>query len=288
MKDGMHPGVSDADYHRDRGALSSTGARLLLPPSCPAKFREWCDNPPIPKPQFDIGHVVHQLVLGKGTEVVEIDAPDYRGKDAKTARDKAHADGKAPVLPHELDACRQMADAVLAHPTAGPLLTDKHGASEVTFYATDPATGVRLRARADRITFDEHGRMVVVDLKTSVTAEPNQFARKAADLRYHFQGAFYLNTIRLCKAAADPVFVLVAVEKEPPYLVSVVEFDPIAMLEGERLVRLAVDVYHDCASNNAWPGYDTGIHTISLPPWMIRQADRAMADNLIEELKGIA
>ena len=55
------PGVYDIpaeDYHRDPvpgGSLSSTGARKLLPPSCPAKFRYEQDNPPTPTAALDFG-----------------------------------------------------------------------------------------------------------------------------------------------------------------------------------------------------------------------------------------
>lgn len=266
MTDGMRSSVSDAEYHGDRDTLSSTGARLLLPPSCPAKFKQWRDNPPLPKREYTIGHVVHALVLGKGLDIVEVHATDYRTKDARDARDKALADGHAPVLTHELMQCHAMAGAVLNHPTAGPLFEGK-GESEVSFYGTDPATGVRLRARVDRMHFADDGRVWLVDLKTDRNAYPAAFVRDAANHGYHFQAAWYLMVIQLLKLAASPAFVFPVVEKEPPYLVSVVEFDAEAIAEGTRLCRQAIDVYHDCQANDTWPGYDADITPISLPPW---------------------
>lgn len=270
MKDGLYNNISDTAYHGDTVSLSSTGARLLLPPSCPAKFKEWRDNPPTPKPQFDIGHVVHRLVLGKGSDIVEIEAPDYRGKDARDARDKAHVNDQAPVLTHELVECRRMAGAVIRHPVAGPIFTSPKGDAEVSFYATDPATGVQLRCRVDWLHYNPDGRLWCLDLKTSTTANPVEFVRKAADWQYHFQAAWYLGVIGLLKLAVDPVFLFAVVEKTPPYLVSVVEFDAEAIAEGRRLNRQAIDLYHDCHANNTWPGYDADITPISLPPWAFR------------------
>lgn len=272
MRDGLHNNVSDVDYHADHGSLSSTGARLLLPPSCPAKFREWRDNPPIPKREYTIGHVVHALVLGTGMEIVEVEAENWKTKAAQEARNKAYANDQAPVLTHELAECRAIAAAVLDHPTAGPLFKGK-GDSEVSFYATDPATGVQLRSRVDRMYYADDGRIWLVDLKTDRTAYPPVFARAAADHGYHFQAAWYLMVIRLLKLAADPAFVFAVVEKEPPYLPSVVEFDAEAMAEGARLARQAIDVYHDCQANDTWPGYEDEITPISLPPWAFNRGN---------------
>ena len=63
--DGLYT-VDEQSYHRDRGSLSVSGAKLLLPPSCPAKFKERMDNPPPPKPHFDFGSIVHTLTPAPG------------------------------------------------------------------------------------------------------------------------------------------------------------------------------------------------------------------------------
>jgi hypothetical protein len=68
----------------------------------------------------------------------------------------------------------------------------------------------------------------------------------------------------------DPVFVFIAQEKEPPYLVSVVEFDAEAIAEGHRLNRQAIDLFKRCVDTGEWPGYDDGITPISLPPWAFK------------------
>src|ERR1700744_1626704 len=70
--DGIHHNIPDSDYHADRITLSSSGARLLPPPSCPAKFRQYMNTPPRPRPEFDFGHLVHTGVLGTCSEIVVI------------------------------------------------------------------------------------------------------------------------------------------------------------------------------------------------------------------------
>ena len=106
--------VEENTYHRDRGSLSCSGAKLLLPPSCPAKFRQRMDNPPPPKPHFDFGSIVHTLTLGAGSDYVVLE-PAVHGlkKDGtvadsptattawKAADAEARALGKIPI--HVLD-----------------------------------------------------------------------------------------------------------------------------------------------------------------------------------------
>lgn len=45
------------------GSLSFSGAKALLPPSCPALYRHQRDHGRPPKPAFDFGHAVHSMVL---------------------------------------------------------------------------------------------------------------------------------------------------------------------------------------------------------------------------------
>ncbi len=273
-ENGAYAGVDNTSYHADTTSLSASGAKLLLPPSCPAKFRQRMDGPREYKQVFDFGTVAHSLVLGEGCDFVAIDAPDWRTKAAQTERDKIRKDGKTPILQSELDRATAMAAAVYLHPLAGELLTAK-GQAEISWYADDPATGIRLRARPDwKTEAYEPGRLWIIDYKTTVTAQPSDFARRAADYGYHFQAAWYQNVARLL-GHKDPRFIFIAQEKEAPYLVSVVEFDDEAIEEGARLVRQAIDTYARCMETGLWPGYDEGITQMSLPPWKFQSEDNA-------------
>ena len=109
------PGVYDLDadtYHADPvagGALSHSGIKKILPPSCPALFKWWRDHPTTHKQEFDFGHAAHKLILGKGAQIAEIDAANYLTKKAKEAKAKAYDDGHIPMLPHEHEVAKAMA-----------------------------------------------------------------------------------------------------------------------------------------------------------------------------------
>ena len=271
-EDGLYT-VEESTYHADRGSLSCSGAKLLLPPSCPAKFRQRMDNPPPAKRHFEFGHLVHLLVLGIGVPTVEIDADNYRTKAAQEQRDAARAEGKIPVLVGadandefgaELAKAQAMADSVRAHPEAGELF--RRGHPEKSLYWTDPETGVRLRARADWLTLINE-RLTCVDLKTGVTANPTELVRPFWKFGYHVQASWYRRLLIEIGLHHDPDFVFVTVEKEPPYLVTVVRYDSAAMAEGERLGRAAIDTYVECMRTGVWPSYVDQAVEIGLPPY---------------------
>ena len=94
-------GLSAEAYHADRTSVSSSGLRKLLAPGCPAQFKYDREHPAPPKREFDLGNAVHAEVLGEGHDIVEVDYPDYKKKDAQVARDTAYAAGKVPLLPKE-------------------------------------------------------------------------------------------------------------------------------------------------------------------------------------------
>lgn len=264
--------IPDTEYHSLTGSLSSTGARKLLPPSTPAHFKYWRDNPQPPSDAFDLGHVVHSLVLGKGAQFVVLDpaecglttkglqtdayASTAMWKDAVAA---VRANGQVPIAKADFDRADDMAKAVLDQ--VPDMFTN--GDPEVTAFAVDPETGVELRARFDWLKPDQ-----IVDLKTALSAEPRDFERAASKFGYYIQEAFYRH---VAKAAGLEIerFTFVVVEKRPPYLVTVHEWDDEARNESGRLVRQAIDTYTQCSAKDDWPGYPLEVHQMSLPLWLL-------------------
>ncbi|AWN02653.1 RecB-like exonuclease/helicase [Mycobacterium phage Xavia] len=299
QQDGMHRFVDEEDYHGDRGSLSVSGAKLLLPPSCPAKFRWEQDNTRKPKKVWDFGHVAHKLVLGKGAEFEILD-PDIHGlkadgtpseKPTATANwRKAEADarkrGKVPIHVDLFTKAYDMAEKVRQHPTAGPIFADPAGVAEVALYYTDPETGVRLRGRCDWLTHVD-GRLIIVDYKTSVTANPAELVRKFWALGYHLQASWYRSLAMALGLDDDPDFLFVVSEKDQPHVVTMLRYDSEALAEGERLNRRAIDLYAECQSTGTWPTYTDRIVPLSVPGWALSGSVQSEADDLIAELEAL-
>lgn len=287
VKDGLYDWVDEESYHADRGSLSVSGAKLLLPPSYPARFKYLQDNPPKPKREFDFGHLAHKLILGKGAQIEILDPAVHGLKrdgtpaenprataDWKLAEVTARAEGKIPVHIDDYRKAEAMAEKVLNHPECGPWFDD--GQAEQSAYAIDEVTGVRLRGRADWITGDR-----IVDIKTSVTANPAELERKFWQHGYFMQDAWYRS---LFGAATGNTFDFrfVVIEKDPPHAVTPIVYDAEAVAEGARLNRLAIDLYHRCRETDTWPEYTDTVVQLSLPYFALRDRDRAIYSEAAE------
>lgn len=271
------PGVYDIPehvYHADPvpgGSLSSTGARRLLPPSCPALFKHERDHGAQRRQVFDVGSAAHRLVLGAGADLAVIDAGDYRSKAARDQRDAAYAAGTTPVLSHEFDQVNAMATAVERHPVAGRLFAPGRGDAERTLAWIDEATGVWCRARLDWMCRSANGRLIVVDYKTTTSAEPSKVARAIHDYGYHQQASWYLDGVRAVGLDVDPAFIFAFQEKAAPHLITVVELDAEALRIGAERNRRALEIYARCTATGEWPGYTDDITLLGLPAWAERQ-----------------
>ena len=260
-------------YHADPygGSLSSTEAKEIL--KSPAHLHHYRTTPREPKPAFDYGSAVHTLVLGTGWDVHVADHGSWRAKDARVEAENARAEGKIPLLRKDYDSVKAVADAVKAHPIAGPLFAGK-GRAEVSAFG-EHESGVRLRGRFDWLTDDGW----IVDLKTARSADPADFGRTAASLGYDVQAAHYLHTCELATGKPAKGFRHVLVEKEQPYLVSVVELDDEALEIGRSKLERAIARYKEAMETNTWPGYPEVILPVSLPMWAI-YAEEGMEEEM--------
>jgi hypothetical protein len=282
------PGVyqmPDHEYHADPvpgGSLSVTGARKLLPPSCPAKFRYWVDHGDPPKADYDFGHAAHEMVLGIGQGMAVIDAADWRTKAAKQQRDEAYADGAAPILRADYEHVVAMADALRAHPVAAALFDPERGEAEQALFWIDDTTGIWRRARLDWLPYyivhttggvRHGGRLIIPDYKTCNSADPAAIEKAIYAYGYHQQAAQYIDGVRALfpayrhPDAEDPAFVFVFQEKTPPYLVTIAEPDAMALRIGRNLNRQAIEVYRQCVARGEWPSYSDDVIHVGLPAW---------------------
>jgi hypothetical protein len=198
------------------GSLSASGAKLLLPPSCPALFRYAADNPSKTKREYDLGHAAHKYVLGVGAELVSVPADDWRTKAAKEKAAEARAEGKIPLLAREVAQVKAMAAAIRRNPLAAALLNPDHGKPEQSIFWHDEAAGIWRRARLDWLPDAGRGRFIVTDYKTSTSANPADFAKAVHNFRYHIQDRWYRDAVQAVGLADDPLFVFIESEKRSP------------------------------------------------------------------------
>ena len=268
------PGIYEMtaeDYHADPvpgGSLSSTGARRLLPPSCPAKYRYEQDHGQPHKAEFDFGTAAHKLVLGEGQELVALDFDSWRTKAVNEKADKARARGAVPLLAKDHAKVLEMADAIRRHPVAGPLFTPGSGLAERALFWQDRTTDIWRRSLVDWMK-TSGPRFIAADYKTTRDASLDGVQKATAQYGYYQQAAWYLDGIQaLGLGGEDAAFVFVFQEKDAPYLVTVAELDVVALRIGRALNRLALGIYAQCRETGHWPAYADDIELISLPVWV--------------------
>lgn len=275
--DGVYPDLPEDVYHSDLDSLSSSGARALLKTS-PRKFRL---AQRVEKRAWDLGHVTHKLILGKGSDIAVLDpavcgltqdnkpTKNYRSTSMwQDAEAEARARGAVPISLSQYETAQAMADAVWENDYAADLLSV--GEAEVSGYWTDDISGARLRLRMDW-KHPGRSRLIIVDYKSTRNAEPRAFWKSCSEYGYHCQDAWYRDGAIACGLCDDPLFVFIAQESEYPYDVTIHESRPADLQRARGLNRKAINLWAQCHQSNVWPGYPPGIHTIRHPSYAIHR-----------------
>lgn len=266
--------MNESEY-RAIPALSATSAKWLL--RSPAHYKHRMENR-VESVTFDVGHAVHAKILGVGAGVVAY--PDEHltpsGNVSSKAATKEWAEeqrtaGLTPISPDQMAAMGAMAEAVLTHPVAGPLL-ELPGETEVPLIAECPTTGVPIKGRIDRLARDGD-RLIPVDLKTTPDASPEAFTQHIAKFGYDIQGAMYRRLIQILRGVEAEPFRIIAVEKEEPHAVAVHDIDGWYAEIGDRRLDRAIARYAEAIKSNHWPAYPAVVHTPDPPAWLAYQED---------------
>lgn len=270
MNSSLTVGVNDVtdETYFAHPALSQSGAKLLLPPSCPALFKWQQDHPRPEKKAFDFGHAAHAKLLGVGQPIVVI--PDellasngaVSTKAAKEFVAEARANGQVPLKTDEAAQVDAMMGALQANPEVMRLFTA--GRPERALLWLDTATGVELRGKLDWLADDGS---LITDYKTAESASPWSFGRRYIDYGYHQQAAWYTDAVKALGLHDDPEFVFVVQQKTAPYLVQPYRLSPAAINAGRELNRRAIDIYAECSETGVWPGFSDRVETVDLPAW---------------------
>jgi hypothetical protein len=285
------PGVydmTDEDYHRDLvpgGSLSSSGARRLLPPSCPALFHHWRHRTGPRTKAMDFGTAAHWRMLGVGSPIVVVDADDWKTKAAQQQKAFAHAAGRVPMLLRDYARTREMESVLRANPDARALFHPGRGAVEQSMFWVDYEFEVWRRARLDLvIPGDDTDPMIICDYKTTVGVDVTAMEKTMATYGYAQQGAWYIDAAEALGLVgpAGVVFLLVFQMSDPPYLVRVAQPEPEAIQWGRVLNRKAIDTYRECTRTGVWPGYPAGVVSLALPRWTEKRLENAWESGALD------
>ena len=159
-------------------------------------------------------------------------------------------EGKVLVTRQQLSTALNIQKALLAHPTAGMLLTHPSRAVEVSYFGFDEETGLEVRVRPD-LEIDLDGVRIGADLKTISMWNVKQESLRARLHREIIERDHHLSAAMYCETAALDQFFWIFVNKDENY-------HWIAIIEASaELLELGMLEYRKAMRNIA-TGFDTG------------------------------
>lgn len=199
---------------------------------------------------------------------------DKRTKDGKLAFAEFVATnvGKIFISADDMIAVKRIRDAILNKKTSRILLNN--GLPEHELYWIDADTGVSCKAKLDYFIepCEQFQSGLIIDVKTTVDAEPNGFAKSIYNLGYYNQMAFYCNAVKTIYQTPDyPAFIFIPVEKVAPFECSFLVGDEVMLDIGLKENRKLLNLYNHCMQTGKWYGYEDKVQTISLPNWAMNK-----------------
>lgn len=275
---GAYPGTPMHEYATWPGASNSQLTRLMR---SPAHLRAYLEEPSKDTPALVFGRAAHAAILEPdlfaSTYIEQPAGLDRRTKAGKELwAELCDEYGEDRVLsPTAYRACLGMRDSVHAMRRAAGMLT---GPGEVELSCGWDMDGVRCKGRFDRHSPEIAGG-AVVDLKTTNDASRLGFERSIFSYGYHRQAAMYLAGARALGIPARH-YVIIAVEKEPPYGVGVFRLTEGAVDAGAQQLRPLLSLYARLQEipRTEWWGYPDEVRDVSLPAYAWNQLDDQMED----------
>ncbi|GAA5198716.1 PD-(D/E)XK nuclease-like domain-containing protein [Microbacterium jejuense] len=281
----------DENTYHAQPELSSTGAKKILKSA--AHYKDYIENPHETKAAFDVGSAAHSKILGVGAQIAvypDGDGPETHtmiGDDGepvtltnvlavngavstKAAKDFEKVSRDAGLIPVKRVTARvvdRMAESVLRDPRARRLL--EGAAREVSAFATDPVTGLRIRGR-----FDALGDRAADVKTTGGEASETGFELDAFRYGYDVQQGHYEYIHEVLTGSEIPYFFIV-VENHRPYLTGIHVLGPEESAAARDKARVARTRLAQSLATGEWPGYQNRsggpIGTLRAPAFSIAE-----------------
>jgi exodeoxyribonuclease VIII len=184
---------------------------------------------------------------------------------------------KILVTRQQLATARAIQSALLAHPTAGMLLTHPSRAVEVSYFGFDDETGLEVRVRPD-LEIELDGVRIGADLKTISMWNVKQESlrarlhREIIDREYHLSAAMYCET-----AALDQFFWIFVNKDENYHWIAIIEASTelleLGMLEYRKTMRAIATGF----DTGEWPAPITNDYTDELNDFDLRRLEALRA-----------
>ncbi len=242
-------------YYTDNEYVSNSMLNNLSGKS-PEYFRFIMDNPQPPTASMKFGSALHMNVL-QPEEFSKhyIVSPKF---DKRTKQGKAdYAEFinnnmfKTVITEEEYLQITQITDKLRNDEDANLMLTQ--GTKEHIIAWNNEEYDIKCKGMLDVYRRDDIlGHNYIVDLKTTQDSSYYGFSKSMKKFKYYKQAAFYMDAIKATE------FYIVAVEKNPPYSINIIQIGHDLLDKGREMYNNDLEIYKYCKENNYWPtqGYD--------------------------------
>lgn len=165
----------------------------------------------------------------------KVDRRTAAGK-ATYAEFEAAAGDKTVLTADQMEIVEGMKASIMSHPVASMMLNG--GEAEYSYYHKDVTTGLELKCRPDY-----HNGGALIDLKTTMDASYEGFAKQMGNLGYHLQAAYYLDVFNGSQGTNYDEFFFVAIENKAPYAIAVYRLDSAQIEHGRIAYQRALSEY---------------------------------------------
>lgn len=280
---GIYPGESDEIYFARQLGVASNSILKIIDTQSLGHYLHYIrtgmdeDATPVKDTEAQlVGRAFHCLVLEpEKFDDLYRELPDFGPMQSSKNRARMQEwldyqpKGRTFLRPGQMRLVRAMRESVMRHRTARLMV--ERGEREVVFRWIDEDTGLACKSKID-LWDKELGFML--DLKSCMSAHPDEFSRTVTTYRYHVQAGMYADAARALDVPVSN-FILVPVEKVEPLFSATYHVDSAAEERGFELLRRSLGKLHGAMNrwiagedlDEAFPAYGHDILTLSLPGW---------------------
>jgi exodeoxyribonuclease VIII len=267
---GWYRDISNNDYHTGPGVSSSYLKKFL---EQTPDFIKNGEMKPLGK-DAQTGTAVHSLVLEPENfknEVAVMPSLNLRTKEGREKKERfLLANKKKTVIDQtQFEQADCMAKAIVDHPTVRKILDGAINESSIYWWFNDDTInegkGIFCKARPDIIS---PKFACLGDIKTIDEATYTNCQRTIDRFHYDLSARMYLDGVNQCAEIMEETggvffkdFILIFVERNPPYQVVCRALGPKYLQQGETKFKVALRRYAE-AKNNDFPSYQDQVEII--------------------------
>jgi len=281
-EEGVYPGVSEEIYRASPG-ISQSELKAFGEEATPLHFKS--RKPKEATEDMEFGTVCHAAILQpellhlayylQPKEYVAevkgkmVNKPWHGGAEVCKEWVKTHSD--RPVMTEEqMVRVNKIAERIRYIPEFRGALDI--GQREVAFMKRDPETGLMLKCRCDLVAVDTSGITWIFDLKKVQRgcATHSEFSQSSGNYGYFIQASFY----KFVTGATR--FIFVPFDDSDPFDACLFEPDAESLEIGFKQWRKLLTSYAQCLKEDLYPGYPSGIQSLSVPKWLKSQVTNSL------------